>query len=169
MLFCTTCCAQGVDCPVVSSVLITFMPSSITQLQQMICRAGRDGCNATATLFATVRNRIGENDETFPVYNSTGCIRARIGQLLDGELAKSCKIRETFCTECVLRVKRNRTTGKYRLMIYCSHRYLDLEELLGIEDEIQSFLSVGQGKTVVFFYSSFNGYIQRSVVSNLVV
>lgn len=102
MLFTTTCCAQCVDCPTVSHVLISFVCASADLLQQMICRAGRNGENACAEVLYLERNELDANSRILNFYIGEGCDRYRLQRLLDGDgLAASCKNRETCCPSCL--------------------------------------------------------------------
>lgn len=99
VLFCTTCCAQCVDYPKVSLVIITFLADSIDQLQQMACRGGRNGEFALVALFR-YKGEYGKG--TRDVYDGTGCLRYRIQLELDGpELAARCERHDTKCAECL--------------------------------------------------------------------
>lgn len=101
MLFCTTCCAQCVDCPVVSHVCISFVCESADLIQQMVCRAGRNDSVAYVHLLFYETHRFSPGSNTVSIYQGTGCIRYRLQQLLDGkELAAACKVPGTFCSHC---------------------------------------------------------------------
>lgn len=98
-LFCTTCCAQCVDYPKVSIVVISFLADSIDQLQQMACRGGRKGEFSAVTLFR-YKGEFGKG--TRPVYEGEGCLRYRLQLELDGpELAAHCEREDTKCLQCL--------------------------------------------------------------------
>jgi superfamily II DNA or RNA helicase len=98
-LFCTTCCAQCVDYPKVSLVVISFLADSIDQLQQMACRGGRNGDYCLVVLF---RSSTEYGKDTKNVYEGEGCIRYRLQMELDGpELAAKCARVDTKCLHCL--------------------------------------------------------------------
>lgn len=98
VLFCTTCCAQCVDYAKVSMVVICFLADSVEQLQQMMCRGGRNGDVCQVWLLKYEGGKTSSYN-----YVKNGCIRLHIQLELDGaDLAVGCKNRSSLCSWCEL-------------------------------------------------------------------
>jgi hypothetical protein len=77
-------------------VLICFLADSVDQLQQMMCRGGRNGAVCQVWLLT-----YGGGEGSCYQYAKDGCIRQQIQLELDGaDLARSCEDRSSFCSWC---------------------------------------------------------------------
>lgn len=100
MLFCTTCCAQCLDYAKVRVVVITFVVECVELLQQIMCRAGRDGLYAKAILFHLEHHKFSTARVTSQeVYEGTTCIRRPIHKILDGATTV-CTMEQSKCDVC---------------------------------------------------------------------
>lgn len=98
VLFCTTCCAQCVDAAKVRLVIVTYVEESVEILQQIICRAGRDGKLGKAVLFHPPF-KFEVLNSTKNIYEGSGCIRSRIHLELEGTKTM-CSQPDSLCSAC---------------------------------------------------------------------